>query len=136
MPKTEAKKILIAEDDPGTRRIVTIALEKAGLKVIQAKDGAEAFDMARQLRPDAILLDIGLPKMDGLEVCKKLHSTPGTAGIPVGFLTAHVESESYQEAAKTGGVLFMPKPFKPEKLANFVNILLASVRTEPKEIDG
>ena len=130
MSKSDAKKVLIAEDDPGVLRIITMVLEKAGLQVIAAKDGVEAYEKSVALLPDAIVLDIGLPEMDGLTVCKKLRTVPGTARIPVGFLTAQVGSESYQEAMKAGSLLYMPKPFKPEKLISFIQILLASPKKE------
>ena len=107
-----------------------MVLEKAGLQVIAAKDGVEAYEKSVALLPDAIVLDIGLPKMDGLTVCKKLRTVPATARIPVGFLTAQVGSESYQEAMKAGSLLYMPKPFKPEKLISFIQILLASPKKE------
>jgi len=132
MSKPDAKRILIAEDDPGVQRIITVALEKAGLQVVAAKDGAEAYEKAVALLPDAIVLDIALPKMDGLTVCKKLRALPKTAHIPVGFLTAQVGKGTYQEAMNAGSLLFMPKPFKPEKLVSFVNLLLASPKKEKR----
>jgi DNA-binding response OmpR family regulator len=130
MAKPDAKKILIAEDDAGVQRIITMTLEKAGFQVISAKDGVEAHEKALNLLPDAIVLDVGLPKMDGLTVCKKLRTVPSTARIPVGFLTAQTGSETYQEAMKAGSLLYMPKPFKPERLVSFVHILLASPKKE------
>ena len=69
---TTKKKILVAEDDPSIRRIVEITLAKEGLEVIAASDGEEAFQKALIEQPDAILLDIMMPKMNGLEVCSKL----------------------------------------------------------------
>jgi len=65
MSKLDTMKILVAEDDLGIQRVITMTLEKAGLQVIAAKDGAEAYEKAITLLPDAILLDIGLPTMDG-----------------------------------------------------------------------
>lgn len=123
-----AKKVLVAEDDPDVRYIINMTLAKAGLVVVTAQDGEEAYEKAVMLVPDAIVLDIGLPKMDGLTLCKKLRSTEKTAQIPVGFLTARVETEYYRQAKSVGGLLYLPKPFKPEKLVNFVHILLSSKR--------
>jgi CheY-like chemotaxis protein len=126
----DGKKVLVAEDDAGVRRVITLTLEHAGFEVIGAQDGLEALEKATKLLPDAVLLDIGMPKMDGLTVCKKLRAAPRTAQIPIGFLTAEVGQGTYQEAAKAGSLLFMPKPFKPEKLVSFVHVLLSSVRKE------
>ena len=127
---SDAKKVLIAEDDAGVRRVITLTLQQAGLEVIPAQDGLEALDKATRLLPDAVLLDIGMPKMDGLTVCKRLRAGAKTSHIPIGFLTAEVGSKTYQEAAQAGSLLFMPKPFKPERLVSFVHVLLASSRKE------
>ena len=121
-----APKVLIAEDDPATLRVITIALTSEGMEILAARDGLEAYEKALLERPDAIVLDIGLPSMDGLTVCRKLKSTPATADIPVGFLTAQVGNESYQAALKSGGLLYLPKPFNPQKLAGFVRLLLSA----------
>jgi len=126
MATKAAKKILVAEDDADVRRIITMTLAKAGMVVVTAQDGEEAYEKAVTLQPDAIVLDIGLPKMDGLTLCKKLRTMGNTT--PVGFLTAQVGTESYKQAKKVGGLLYMPKPFKPEKLVSFVHVLLASQR--------
>ena len=126
MAKPDVKRILVAEDDVGIQRVIKMTLEKSGFQVITAQDGAEAYEKAVAQLPDAILLDIGLPMMDGLTVCKKLRTVPGTARIPVGFLTARVGSKTHQEAMEAGSLLFMPKPFKPQKLAGFVHVLISS----------
>ncbi len=120
------KKILVVEDDPDIRRIITIALTQNGMKVVTAEDGKEGFQKAVTEKPDAILLDIVLPKMDGLTLCEKLKATRTTARIPVGFLTAKTESEFYKKAKELGSVLFIPKPFSPKKLIVFVQLLLSS----------
>jgi len=125
LPDRVLKRILVAEDDIGIRRVITMTLEKVGLEVIQAGDGAEAYEKAVALLPDAMLLDIGLPTMDGLTLCKKLRTVASTAQIPIGFLTAQVEPETYREAAKAGSALFVPKPFDPERLSHLVQILLS-----------
>jgi len=122
------KRILIADDDPSIRRIVQIVLSHHGLTVITAEDGEDAFQKAITEKPDAILLDIRMPKMDGLELCSKLKATETTAHIPVGFLTAEKELESYKQAQELGGMLYITKPFKPERLVDTVGVLLSSRR--------
>ncbi|HWP85850.1 MAG TPA: response regulator [Terriglobia bacterium] len=120
------KKILVVEDDPGILKVVSLALTKGGLDVITASDGEAALQVVQKEEPHAILLDINLPKMDGLTLCKKLKEDWRTAAIPVGFVSAQVETAYYKEAKKMGGLLFLPKPFNPDKLLNFVQLLLAS----------
>ena len=120
------KKILVAEDDPAIRRIVAIALTKEGLEVISAVDGEEAFQKALTEQPHAILLDSIMPKMNGLEVCEKLKANETTAKIPIGFLAGQKEFNSYRQAQKLGGVLYVTKPFEPKRLVHFVGVLIAS----------
>src|SRR5688572_2134514 len=123
MPKAKrAPRILVAEDDAGILRVITLALTTEGMQVLPAPDGLVALQKAIQEKPDAIVLDIGLPKMDGLAVCRKLKADEDTADIPVGFLTAQAGGP----ALKSGGILYLPKPFKPQKLVNFVHLLLAA----------
>jgi DNA-binding response OmpR family regulator len=119
-------KILVADDDPDILRVITIALSKGGIAVVGAADGEVALQLVERERPDAIVLDIQLPKIDGLTVCAKLKENRDTARIPVGFLTAQVGSEFYEQAKRLGGLLYMPKPFHPDRLINFVQLLLAS----------
>jgi DNA-binding response OmpR family regulator len=123
MPK---KKILVAEDDRSILQIITITLTKGGLHVLGAKDGEEALHLALKELPDAIILDIQMPKIDGLTLCKKLKANERTAHIPVGFLTAQLDNNSYAQGMKIGGLLYMPKPFNPDRLNSFVQLLLAA----------
>lgn len=128
MTVLKGKRVLIADDDAAIRRIVQMVLTQQGLLVITAEDGEDAFQKAITEKPDAILLDIRMPKMDGLELCSKLKATEATAHVPVGFLTAEKELESYKQAQELGGVLYITKPFKPERLVDTVGVLLSSRR--------
>ena len=101
-------------------------MAEEGLEVIAASDGEEAFRKALIEQPDAILLDIMMPKMNGLEVCSKLKANKTTAEIPIGFLTAQKEFSSYKQARKLGGLLYVTKPFEPKRLVNFVGVLMFS----------
>jgi len=130
---TTKKKVLVADDDPDTLRLVSLLLSRHGLTVITAEDGEEAFQKALTEKPDAILLDIMLPRMDGLAVCAKLKAEEKTAPIPVGFLTARTDLESFKQAQQQGGLLYITKPFKPERLVNLVHVLLSSQPPTPVE---
>ena len=127
-PERAKKLILVAEDDPAIRRLVEIALQKSGLEVITAEDGEEAFQKAITERPNAILTDILMPRMNGLELTSRLKKTPSTARIPIGFLTAQRELEYYKEALELGSTLYITKPFRPDNLVTMVNLLLSGKR--------
>jgi CheY-like chemotaxis protein len=129
---TVKKKVLVADDDPTILRVVSMILEKEGLEVITAEDGDEAFEKISTEGPDAILLDIEMPRMGGIELCSRLKATEVTAQIPVGFLTAHKEPDTYKQAEELGSVVFIPKPFQSEKLVMFVGLLLSSKRKGKK----
>jgi len=132
MAAPQSKKILVADDDAAIRRIVQMVLSRQGFSVVTAEDGEDAFQKAVIEIPDAILLDIRMPKMDGLELCSKLKATETTAHIPVGFLTAEKDLESYKQAQELGGVLYITKPFNPERLVGTVGLLLSS-RRKPRK---
>lgn len=120
------KKILVADDDPSVCQLVKMMLTRQGLDVTVARDGEEAFQKAVTEKPDAILLDINMPKMDGLAVCSKLKATQQTAQIPVAFLTAQKDVDSFKQALELGGLLYILKPFKPDKVISTVSVLLSA----------
>ncbi|MGH9803966.1 MAG: response regulator [Candidatus Acidiferrales bacterium] len=124
-PVRQKKLILIAEDDPSIRRLVELTLQKAGLDVITAEDGEDAFQKAITERPDAVLTDMMMPRMNGLELTSNLKKTPLTARIPIGFLTAQRELEYYKGALDLGSTLYITKPFRPDNLVTLVNLLLS-----------
>lgn len=119
------RKILVADDEPDILATVKRLLRSQGFLVVTAEDGEEALETACSEKPDAILLDIRMPKLDGLQVCSKLKADPETAEIPVGFLTALKDLETYTEAQQRGGLLYLIKPFEPERLLTFVRLLLS-----------
>lgn len=118
------KKILVADDDPDILRIVTILLAKQGLEVITAEDGEEALEKSLTEKPDAILLDINMPKLDGLRLLAKIKAESSLAHIPVGFLTVHEDLEAYRQAEELGAHVYLMKPFTPARLIAFVGLLL------------
>lgn len=124
-PERAKKLVLVAEDDPGIRRLIELALQKSGFDIITAEDGEEAFQKAVTERPNAILTDIMMPRMDGMELTSKLKKTPATSRIPIGFLTAQRELEYYKGALEMGSTLYVTKPFRPDNLLMMVNLLLS-----------
>ena len=91
-------------------------LQAQGWRVALAQDGPEGLTMAAELEPDVIVLDLGLPKIDGWEVASRLKSTPTTSDIPVLALTGHVTPEARQRALTAGVVEFITKPCLPADL--------------------
>ncbi len=96
-----------------------------GVEVRSASDGPEGLDAIRQERPDAVVLDIGLPGLDGWEVLRHLREDPETADLKVLVLTAHAQPEMADRAARGGADSFMTKPFRPLDLRIQVEKLLA-----------
>ena len=118
--------ILIADDDADLRLLIreTLALSNPSYCFLEARDGQSALEIARQEKPDIVLLDIVMPKMDGLELCRILKSDPATRFIPVIFLTALKDSEEKIKGVDVGGDDFVVKPFMPLELTLRVRSLL------------
>lgn len=127
MPAPGAKRvILVADDDDSILRVVTMMLSTKGIRVITADDGEQALERATKQLPDAILLDIRMPKLNGFEVFEKLRANPLTAHIPVAFFTADKDFTDFRKAQEMGSLIYISKPFKPNTLIDSVTMLLAS----------
>ena len=115
------RRILIIDDEDDIRQVAALSLETvAGWDVVLAKSGSQGIDVASQEQPDAILLDVMMPEMDGPTTFQKLQATPLTAKIPVLLLTAKVQGSDQRRFAGLGvsGILF--KPFDPLLLSRQV----------------
>lgn len=108
--------ILVVEDTPASLELLTYLLQHAGFRTHGAASGEEALQQARALLPDAILLDVQLPDIDGYAVCRRLKQAPELADIPVLFLSAHQDSEAKVMGLRAGGVDFICKPFEFEEV--------------------
>ncbi len=117
--------VLVIEDSASVRRLIEVCLRVLGIDVKSASDGAEGLEAIRSDRPDAVVLDIGLPGLDGWEVLRQLRDDPSTADLKVLVLTAHAQPEMADRAAKGGADSFMTKPFRPLDLRVQVEKLLA-----------
>jgi DNA-binding response OmpR family regulator len=109
-------KILVVDDEPDVLDLVTYNLTQAGFQTLTAVDGAEALRKARSAAPDLILLDLMLPELDGLEVCKLLRRDAKTSGIPIIMLTARADETDRVLGLELGAVDYVPKPFSPREL--------------------
>lgn len=113
--------ILVAEDDPQIRDVVRIALTQAGYAVAEANDGRAALETAEGLRPDLIILDIGMPEMDGLDVCRMLRKS---SDVPILFLTARADEIDRVVGLELGADDYVSKPFSPRELVARVRAIL------------
>ncbi len=108
---TESRGIVLAvDDDPGALSALADALGTLGFQVLQAADGATALDLAREKRPDVVLLDVQMPGMDGFEVCRELKSDPNLLLVPIVFLTGHGSRRARLEGLEAGATDFLNKP--------------------------
>jgi CheY-like chemotaxis protein len=119
--------VLVIEDSASVRRLIDVCLRPLGAEMLFAEDGLTGLDAARATVPDAIILDIGLPGLDGWEVLSQLRSAPETVGIRVLVLTAHAQPEMAERAAAGGADAFMTKPFRPSDLRDSVEALLTDI---------
>ncbi|MEY2467067.1 MAG: two-component system, OmpR family, response regulator [Verrucomicrobiota bacterium] len=109
-------KILIVDDEPEAVELVGFNLKQAGFSVVTAADGAEALTKARATLPNLIVLDLMIPEISGLEVCKMLRRDPATAGIPIIMLTAKAAEIDRVVGLEIGADDYMTKPFSPREL--------------------
>ncbi|MFW6332403.1 MAG: response regulator [Thermodesulfobacteriota bacterium] len=115
--KTEDRgTVLIVDDDPNNLKVLNDVLENAGFQVLLAEDGLQCLESAELGQPDAILLDIVMPGIDGHETCRRLKKNPKTRDIPVIFLSALADPENILNGFDTGGVDYIGKPFHQEEV--------------------
>lgn len=119
------KRILVVDDDDGIREVIQICLEAiAGWQVIAAASGQEALTKAQEQQPDAILLDVMMPKMDGLNTFEKLQISDLTKDIPTIFLTAKVKMSEQKKLKVLGVAGVIVKPFEPYSLVTQIKNIL------------
>lgn len=119
----KGKKILIADDEPDILEIIQYNLDREGFAVTTAKDGDEALLKAKALHPDLIILDIMMPKKNGVEVCEILRSQPAFKETLIIFLTALNDEASHIKGLETGADDYVSKPISPKVLVSRVNAL-------------
>jgi two-component system alkaline phosphatase synthesis response regulator PhoP len=120
----DATKILIVDDEPDILEFLKYNLQKEGFQVIVASDGEEGIAAAERERPDLIILDIMMPKLDGVEVCRQLRSRPEFDKTLIAFLTAREEDYSQIAALENGGDDYITKPIRPRVLISRIRALL------------
>jgi DNA-binding response OmpR family regulator len=114
-------RILLVDDDPDMVEVTTYALRKQGYQIVTAGDGREALQRWREDRPDLVLLDIGLPRMNGIEVCRTIRESSST---PVIMLTGYGEEERVIQGYQAGADDYVTKPFSHRQLAARIRAVL------------
>jgi DNA-binding response OmpR family regulator len=117
--------VLVADDDRDILSLVAFRLERSGYRVLQASDGAEALDLAREQAPDLAVLDLMMPRLTGLEVTRALRDDERTRDLPVILLTARVQESDVEAGLAAGATDYVAKPFSPQELRDRVDALLA-----------
>jgi len=128
---TESKKrdvALVIDDSPETLRLLTDALDGAGMTVMVAMDGAAAMRIVDQITPDIVLLDAVMPGMDGFETCRRLKREAGLSNVPVIFMTGLAETEHIVRGLEAGGVDYVTKPIVIEEMLARIRVHLANAR--------
>lgn len=118
--------VLIIEDSASVRRLIEVCLRVLDVSTSSFVDGMTGIEAIRETMPDVVVLDIGLPGLDGWEVLRQLRADPATEFLKVLVLTAHAQPEMADRAAKGGADAFMTKPFRPLDLRDQVEKLLAN----------
>ncbi len=123
-----ARRILIVDDDESFRRTIHEGLRFAGYDVHEAADGREAIGQAETIQPDAILMDVRMPGIDGYETCRGLKANTSTQGIPVIFVTAVTDHALNRLAYAAGGIACITKPCRLETLTGVIEAAIANQR--------
>ena len=120
--------VLIAEDDDDIRDLVGFKLEQAGLEVIAVADGKAALEQASEHRPDLAVLDVSMPGLSGIDVCRMLRDDPVTAGMLIIMLTSRVQERDVEGGFSAGADDYVTKPFSPRELVSRIQALLTRTR--------
>ena len=120
-----SQSILVVDDDPHIRDVVCFALNKAGMTTRAAADGAEALRMTEEVTPDLLVLDINMPEMDGLELCRKLRQS---SEVPILFLSSRDDEIDRVLGLELGADDYVTKPFSPRELVARINAILKRTR--------
>jgi DNA-binding response OmpR family regulator len=108
--------ILIAEDERDIRDLIAFTLKYNGYEVLTASNGEEAFQLTLSEKPDLVLLDVRMPRMDGYEVCRRIKDNPDVRNLPVVFISAKGQEREVQEGLAAGAIDYILKPFSPDEL--------------------
>ncbi len=118
-------KILVVEDERDIQKVIRMSLQFGGVReVVLADNGEECLALVRSVKPDVILLDVNMPKLDGYETCRRLKENPETRPIPVIFLSAKTQKREQERGLEAGAAGYLTKPFDPITLHDDIVALL------------
>ncbi|GBC98139.1 Alkaline phosphatase synthesis transcriptional regulatory protein PhoP [bacterium HR17] len=126
----QKKRVLVVDDERHIVRLVQVNLERQGYEVLTAYDGVECLEKAKAEKPDLIVLDVMMPRMDGFEALQRLKSDPETNHIPVIMLTARAQDRDVLQGYTYGADLYLTKPFSPLELISLVKRVFESQEEE------
>jgi CheY-like chemotaxis protein len=131
----EIRKVLLVEDEEDIRKVAQMSLQfRGGWQVALAADGEECLAQAARERPDVILLDCMMPRLDGYEACRRLKMDPALRHIPVIFLTARAQEAELRKGLALGAIGYLIKPFNPMSLAAEIRQILEGIA--PRQEDN
>jgi DNA-binding response OmpR family regulator len=116
--------VLAADDDEDILALLAFRLERSGYSVLQARDGEEALELAREKKPDLAVLDVTMPKLDGFELTRRLRAEEVTRRMPIILLTARTQDADVERGFETGADDYIRKPFSPQELSARVHAIL------------
>jgi DNA-binding response OmpR family regulator len=128
MAEGQIKTILVAEDDPETRLILQQGLVRAGYRVIIAEDGEQALERFREYKPDLVLLDVEMPRLNGWEVLERLKSGWRSRKVPVMMVTGKTSDEDKIKGYEMGVDYYVTKPFNIQRLLPIIRNLVSGVK--------
>jgi DNA-binding response OmpR family regulator len=129
-------RVLVVDDDQVIVRLLELNLELEGHQVVTALDGATALRLARDAAPDAVLLDVMMPELDGYGVCERLRADAATADLPIVFLSARAQSDDVTRGTDAGADAYITKPFDPLELVALLEELVGRRRTGTDAADA
>jgi DNA-binding response OmpR family regulator len=118
------KEILVVDDEVGALTLIGIMLERGGFSVLKARDAFVALEMLEQNTPDLLILDVMMPRMNGIELCRQIRSQPETAATPIMILSARGDSDSIEEGFAAGADDYLSKPILHHDLVTKVRTML------------
>ncbi|MFI6857862.1 response regulator [Streptomyces sp. NPDC050416] len=127
--------MLVVDDNKVIRQLIRVNLELEGLEVVTAADGAECLDVVHQVRPDAVTLDVVMPRLDGIRTAARLRADPRTRDLPLAIISACTQYE-VEAGFEVGVDAFLAKPFEPAELVGMVRQLIERERSEGRPGGG
>ncbi len=124
------KRILVVDDEPDVVKTLSKALRRQGFDVVSAADGEQALERVKDSHPDLVILDIQMPKLDGIEVLQRIKGDSQTMALPVIMLTARAGDEDMLKGYKYGANYYIPKPFKIADVLDGIKMMFQSIEEE------